>query len=99
MSEAAKGPSKRATVVVEGRLTQIRKAGKTFLHLVTLPAEDEFSSPATVEINAGERLGEAGTAIKVTCRIGGFRRQYRSTDQETGEQKTVVTADNRLYAV
>lgn len=96
MSEAAK---KGCTAVVEGRLTQVRKAGKTFLHLVVLPAADEYSSPSTVEINAESRLGEIGNPIKIPVRIGGFRRQYKATDQETGEQKVIVTADNRLFAV
>lgn len=82
-----------------GRCTLARKAGESFLHLVVLPAADEYSSPATVEIISKQRFAAAGDDVRILCRIGGFRRQYKVTDKETGEVRTVTTADNKFFAV
>lgn len=86
--------------ILQGRLQSVRKAGTAgFSHLLVLPAPDAYSSPATVEIMATNRLGASEDDIRVRVRIGGYRRTYKATDKDTGEVRNVTTADNRLFAV
>lgn len=87
---------------VKGRLIGARRPGAQgglWSHLVILPAPDEYSSPATIEILSKQRLGERDEDVTVKVRIGGYKRSYKSTDRETGEIKQVQTADNKLFAV
>jgi len=91
--------TKPGHVLIQGRCQQVRKAGQSMLHLVTLPAPDEYSSPATVEIIASSRFADGGEDVKVLCRIGGYRRTYDARDPDTGDKRHVVTADNKLFAV
>lgn len=89
-----------AESILQGRLDFVRKAGTAgFSHLLVLPAPDAYSSPSTVEIIATNRLGAPDEDIRVRVRIGGYRRTYKTTDKDTGEVRTVKTADNRLFAV
>lgn len=97
---AASAPTVKAgQIYILGRLLAIRKAGQSFLHLVIMPAPDAYSSPSTVEVIAKSRLGEKDQDIRILCRIAGFKRSYKTTDSETGEQRTQMTADNKLYAI
>jgi hypothetical protein len=86
-------------VFIKGRISSVRKAGAVFLHLVTLPAPDSYTSPSTVEIGANARLGQKDEDISQLCRIAGYRRSFKATDKDTGEISTIHTADNRLFAV
>ncbi len=96
----AQGPSlKVGEVIIKGRCMSAKKQGTYFAHLVVLPAADPYSSPATVEVLAKTRQADQEQDITLHCRIGGYRRSYKSTDRETGEQRTVVTADNKLFVV
>jgi len=89
--------------VLQGRVSLVRRmtiGGKpSMIHLVILPAPDQYSSPATVEVMASKRLGDVDEDIRVRVRIGGFRRTYKATDKETGEISSVQTADVKLFAV
>lgn len=96
---ATVGTVKIGHAVIVGRLHQIRRIGKLYEHLVVVPAPDPYSSPATVPVLCELRLGEVGADIRVTVRVAGYRRSYKSTDQETGEQRTVMTADAKLYVI
>lgn len=93
--------SKAPKTIISGRISAVdwypRKNPKRFTTLVRLPAEDEFSTPATVEISSEKSIGDEGDmVIELACRIGGRYRSYPVTDKETGEQRTVKTADNTL---
>lgn len=90
---------KPGQVYLAGRCTAVRKAGTLMVHLVVLPAPDEYSSPATVEILASNRIASPGDDCRVLCRVGGYRRQYKQTDKDTGEIRQMATADNKLYAI
>lgn len=90
---------KPGQVMVVGKLLGARRAGQLWLHLIVMPAPDAYSAPSTVEVGASTRLGQKDDEVKVLCRLAGYRRQYKSTDQETGEVSKVQTADNRLFAV
>ena len=84
---------------IRGRITHVRRAGQHFLHLVTLPAPDAYTSPQTVEVLAKERLGDVDDDYAGMVRIGGFKRSYEKTDPEDGRRIRVMTADNKLHAV
>lgn len=90
---------KLGEAVLVGRLQRIRKIGDKYLHLLILPSNDNYTSPQTVEVTAESRLGEVESEIRVKVRLGGFRRSYRATDKETGEIRTVQTAENKFYAM
>jgi hypothetical protein len=97
---AVKAPAlNMGEVWFKGRCTQVRKAGAKFLTLVVLPALDEYSSPSTVEVLSDTRFAAVGDDVSITCRASGFRRQYQQTDQETGEKRTVTTADNKFFFI
>lgn len=85
-------------VLVVGKLIGSRKAGQMFENLVKMPAPDPYSSPSTLSIISKTRLGAPEDDIRVICRLTGYGRSYKSTDQETGEQRQVKTADNKLFA-
>lgn len=95
-------PAQAASLIVRivGRIEDVRRTngreGTTFVHLVKLPAPDEFSSPATVAIRGSERAGQHGDRFDQLCQVGGYGRTYQTTDEETGRKVTVRTADNSL---
>lgn len=90
---------KPGQVLVIGRFSAVRKHQDTFYHLAQLPAPDEYSSPATVEVISKTRLGQTGDDCRVLCRLGGFKRTWQQKDKQTGEELTIATADIKLYAV
>lgn len=88
---------------VSGRVVSVRRVqganGAFFVTLLTPPAPDAYSSPQTVELNSSRRLADKGEDVMVPVQIGGFRRTYRATDKDTGEQTNVMTADVRLTVI
>lgn len=98
------GPGvKLGEALLSGRIVSARaiktQDGRVFLTLVKLPAPDEFTSPQTIEVRSTERLGEVGSDWRGKVRIGGYARQYNTTDKETGEVTSVRTAEVRLQLV
>jgi len=99
--------TKRATnapvVRLTGRIEQVRviqtTEGRAFMHLVRLPAADAYSSPATVNIKAREKMGGEGDEFNAEVQIGGYGRSYQTQDEETGRKATVRTADNTLTVI
>lgn len=86
-------------VFIVGRCISAKRVGSLFSHLVVMPAPDPYSSPATVEVLATSRQADSEQDVRLLCRVGGYKRSYKSTDRETGEQRTVQTADNKLFVV
>lgn len=96
--------SKAPTTVISGRISACdwypRTKPTRFTTLVRLPAADEFTTPATVEIESSHSIGEEGEMLQgLVCAVGGRYRSYPVTDKQTGEQRTVKTADNILTAL
>jgi hypothetical protein len=89
--------------LIAGRIGNARRItgqnGTSWLTLVTMAAPDEFTSPSTVELRSKGKLGERDEVWRGKVRITGFRRSYKTTDQQTGEQLTVQTADTRLDVI
>lgn len=90
---------KDGQVLIAGKISLVRKSGQKWIHLIVMPSQDSYSSPSTVEVSATSRLGDKDDDCKVLCRVAGYRRSFIATDRETGEERTVYTADNRLFAL
>ena len=93
--------SKVPTVTISGRVSSVDpypvKAPTRWTTLVRLPAPDQYSTPATVELVSNHFLGNEGDMlIDVVCSVGGRYRSYPVTDKGTGEIRTVRTAENLL---
>jgi hypothetical protein len=97
--------AKQSTLValIRGRISARRrittKDGALFITIVRLPAPDEYTSPQTVELRSRQAVGAPGEDWEGHVRIGGFARSYQAADPETGDKRTVATADNTLSVV
>jgi hypothetical protein len=84
---------------IEGRVVSVRsfptQAGRLFATVVTMPAVDEYTSPARVEILSESKLASVGDTLRHKCRVGGRPRSY--TSKASGE--IVQTAEINLRAV
>ncbi len=73
--------------LLAGRVNAVRKAEDAVFTEVTLPAPDQYSPPATVEIRSRKRLGQVGETVEVSVACGGNRgKSFVYTDKETGER-------------
>lgn len=90
-------------IVISGRVINRRRIdtqeGKRVLTLVRCPAPDVYSHPATLELNSVEPIGAPGDDFTVKCRISGSPRTFQATDRESGEVRTVVTANMYLHVI
>lgn len=89
---------------LRGRIASSRRLntndGPLFLTVVKLPAPDQFSHPATIELRSRNKLGDNDTEWDGVVGISGFPRAYNTKpDPETGEVRQVRTADNQLFVV
>lgn len=103
---AQSGTQSLAVALIKGRIAAVRETGGQragFLHVIRLPAPDEYSSPSVVEVFSPQRLGEVDSVWHGRVQIGGYGRSYKKEveDPRTGEirQRTIPTADNTLTAV
>lgn len=89
--------------VLRGRIVARRaistKNGRQYITIAKLPAPDEFTSPQTVELRSQAPVGEAGELVTVRVQLGGYGRTYQAQDPETGEKRTVQTADNTYTVI
>lgn len=99
----SKQPAKQYGLsTIRGRLVGARRPSgnaQFWENILVLPAPDEYTSPSTVCVLSKHRLGEREEMVIVDVRIGGYKRSYRATDRETGEQRSVQTADVKLFAI
>ncbi|MBP4045187.1 MULTISPECIES: hypothetical protein [Chromobacterium] len=85
--EAIKLNLKPNQSLLRGRVNTIRKAEEFYFTEVTLPAPDEYSQPAVVEIRSRKRIGQAGDTVECLIGCGGYRgKSFVYTDKETGER-------------
>lgn len=97
-------PPVLGVALIAGRIVGQRaiktQEGRLFLTLLKLAAPDEFTSPQTIEVRSREALGDKDTTWRGRVSIGGFGRSYDGkADPETGEIRSVRTAENRLTVV
>lgn len=98
--DATATASKAPKVHIRGKISSVdswpKKNPTRFLTLVRLAADDEFTTPATVEVVSDHATGKEGDMFDAQCTVGGRYRSYSVTDKATGEIRTVRTADNTL---
>lgn len=109
MSQAQAGTAPAntlGTALIRGRIKAVRESGgqrSGFFTVLTLPAPDEFTSPATVEVYSTERLGAVDATWAGKVQIGGFARTWNREveDPRSGEvrKRPIPTADNTLTAI
>lgn len=86
--------------LLAGRVNSVRKADDTVYTEVTLPAPDQYSQPAAVEIRSRKRLGQVGETIEVQVVCGGYRgKSFVYTDKDTGERFTRRPVVNSYVAI
>ncbi|WP_147694514.1 hypothetical protein [Vogesella mureinivorans] len=104
MSTPTAADSKNQTrfnqATLAGRVNAVRKADDSVFTEVTLPAPDQYSPPATVEIRSRKRLGQVGETIEVPVICGGYRgKSFQYTDKDTGERFTRRPVVNSYQAI
>ncbi len=71
-------------VLVQGRVEDVREweSGDTsgYVTTVKLPAADQYSSAATVEVSSRRKIGKGGEEIRILCNLGGFRKRVNGKD-------------------
>lgn len=102
MAQAQASAAPQATIT--GRIAAVREfKGRdgvlTYFTIVRLPALDEYTTPASVELLSDAPLGVAGAVGSWVVRIGGKGRVYGATNRSTGVETNVYTADNSLTVV
>jgi len=88
--EPAQAGLKVGQLLISGRLAGVRpistKQGRKFLHKVQLPAPDEFTSPAIVELRSDQKLADTvGEIVRCKAQLGGYSRSFTYNDKQTGE--------------
>lgn len=111
MAESAASPAQVATlqqpprikpnqIQITGRCIGVRKAGKSYAHLVVQPAPTPFDHPNTLSVYASNRLAEAESDISVLCQPRGRVRTTQPTVDEFGEKRPGYrVADVTLWAI
>jgi len=84
MAQAAQTP---LVVRICGRVDFVKQAqskGKpSFLTLIKTPAPDPFTSPSTVEVRSGVRIGSVGEEVELFCNLKGYPQS--GVSEKTGE--------------
>lgn len=85
-------------VNVHGRIENIRRYdGRVFTRIIS-PAADSYSAPAMVEIESKTTLGQLGDDWTGTCRVGGYRNDYDTRD-DNGDKRPVKSARNTIVVI
>jgi hypothetical protein len=85
--------------IIKGRIDARRKFNNECYTRLVLPAPDEYTPPAVVEVVSKEKLGDVGDDWTGCVRIGGRRNSFAVTDRETGERTNVQSANVYLRVV
>lgn len=86
--------------LIAGRRRISGQSGSLWLTVIKLPAADEFSHPATVEVRSHSPIGDVNEKWQGVVTVTGYPRSYNTKpDPETGEIKAVKTAQVALEVV
>jgi hypothetical protein len=81
---------------IKGMVANVRQqaigGNKVFLTLIRLPAADEYSHPATIEVRSERPIGKKGEEVEGALMVGGYPDSWERTDRQTGEVETIPTA-------
>jgi len=87
-------------ILVTGRCIGVRKAGKSFAHLIVQPAPTPFDHPNTLSVYASTRLADADSDLSVLCQPRGRVRTTQPSVDEFGEKRPGYrVADVTLWAI
>jgi hypothetical protein len=84
---------------IRGRIESTRVHEGNRYTVVTTPAPDAYSHPATLEICSKNQLGTTGSDLTIGVRLGGSVRRFEHTDKVTGEVKKGAEYKCRLFAI
>lgn len=85
--------------VVDSRRIKVAD-GPMILTRLRLPAANQYSQPAMVEVRSREPIGQPDQDVRLQVRIGGYPNSYDEVDKATGEVRGQVrTARNTLDVV
>ena len=95
---------KPAQSFISGQISarrRISSQGSTvWLTVVRLPAADEYSHPATIEVRSHAPIGDVNDKWQGVVAVSGYPRNYNTKpDPETGEIKNVKSAQVSLDVV
>lgn len=81
---------------IRGMISSVRQqtiaGGKYFLTCMRLPAADEYSHPATIEVRSEKPIGKKGDEVDGVVNVGGYPDSWERTDKHTGEVESIATA-------
>lgn len=87
------------SAVLSGRVDGVRRTDDYHYTTITLPAPDEFSNPATVEVRSSKSIGRKGDEVKIPVQCAGFRgKPFKYTDND-GEVITRRPVNNAFIAI
>ncbi len=99
-TDQSKSHTRQNQALLAGRVNSVRKADDTVYTEVTLPAPDQYSQPAVVEVRSRKRLAQAGETIEVLVTCGGYRgKSFVYTDKDTGERFSRRPVVNSYVAI
>lgn len=90
-----------ATSKIIGKIvssTRPRPGQEYWSTIIIMPSNDNYSSPATIEVFSKSELGHKDQELELDIKIGGYRNNYSVTDRETGEVRLIRSARIMLYA-
>lgn len=94
---------KMGQVFLNGLIASRRRingqSGTIWLTVVKLPAADEFSHPATIELRSHSPLGDPETKWSGIAQVTGFPTSFDSKPDENGEIKQIKSARVSLDVV
>lgn len=104
VSSAPSGAPSLGVALLLGRIVDSRRIkladGPMVLTRLRLPAADQFSQPAMVEVRSREPIGQPDQDVRLQVRVGGYPNTYDDLDKSTGEVRGQVrTARNTLDVV
>lgn len=80
--------------ILHGRIEYVRKLDDRTFTGIRMPAPDQYSMPALVEVSSQSRLGSKGEDWKGRVRVGGIPNNFTTRDGER-----VTSARNTLTVV
>lgn len=88
---------------ITGRIFSRRRIntqqGHLYLTVLKLPAPDQYSHPATVELRSTFQLGDVDSDWSGPVQLGGMPNSYDQQDKETGDRTRIISARNEYTVI
>lgn len=86
-TQAKKYTLSRNMMQLFGRVDSFKREDKDYRTVITLPSNDEFSKPQTVQVNSKSSIGQRGDVVDILVTPAGFYSKFQYPDKQTGEQR------------